>query len=217
VPFHKNQLAYFFASFEWWVKWVRGEGLTLQTKGHEPFVFCVYLLFCKIPTYQWISEKTMKFISHAFIPASNRFFRNSNRTEGVSKSFRTGRLERELQMVQLFATRCSCIAILWVSLVSSATITLCVASRQVFVVYLVIDSVQKLLDTPFEGFISFLDYVFILLLSHCVWIIGGLYSFADNIPIFTIVIRAWSIFDFDQLSLWDFGFLHLPWQLFMSV
>jgi type IV secretory pathway TrbL component len=32
--------------------------------------------------------------------------------EGVSKSFRTGRLERELQMVQLSATRCRCIAIL---------------------------------------------------------------------------------------------------------
>jgi len=33
----------------------------------------------------------------------------------VSKSFRTGRLERELQVVQLSATRCRCIAILWVS------------------------------------------------------------------------------------------------------
>jgi hypothetical protein len=32
--------------------------------------------------------------------------------EDVSKSFRTGRLEVELQMVQLFSTRCSCIAIL---------------------------------------------------------------------------------------------------------
>jgi hypothetical protein len=32
--------------------------------------------------------------------------------EGVSKSFRTGHLEREVQMVQLSATRCSCIAIL---------------------------------------------------------------------------------------------------------
>jgi hypothetical protein len=32
--------------------------------------------------------------------------------EGVSKSFQTGRLERELQMVQLSATRCSCIAVL---------------------------------------------------------------------------------------------------------
>jgi hypothetical protein len=48
--------------------------------------------------------------------------------EGVSKNFGTGRLERELQMVQLSATRCSCIAISWVSLVSFATITLCVAS-----------------------------------------------------------------------------------------
>jgi hypothetical protein len=47
--------------------------------------------------------------------------------EGVSKSFRTGRLERELQMVQLSATRCSCIAILWDSLVSFAAISLCVA------------------------------------------------------------------------------------------
>jgi hypothetical protein len=52
-------------------------------------------------------------------------------------------------MVQLSATRCSCIAILWVSLVSFATITLCVASQQVFIVmYFVIDSVRKLHDTP---------------------------------------------------------------------
>jgi hypothetical protein len=53
-------------------------------------------------------------------------------------------------MVQLSATRCSCIAILWVSLVSFAAITLCVASQQVFivVVYVVIVSVRKLLDTP---------------------------------------------------------------------
>jgi hypothetical protein len=44
----------------------------------------------------------------------------------------------------------SCIAILWVSLVSFAAIILCVASQRVFifVVYFVIDSVRKLLDTP---------------------------------------------------------------------
>jgi hypothetical protein len=41
---------------------------------------------------------------------------------GVSKRFCTS------------ATRCSCIAILWVSLVSFSTIILCVASQQVFVV-----------------------------------------------------------------------------------
>jgi hypothetical protein len=71
--------------------------------------------------------------------------------DGVSKSFRTGRLERELEMVQLSPTRCSCIAILWVSLVSFVAITLCVASQRVFnvvSVYFVIDSVRKLLDTP---------------------------------------------------------------------
>jgi hypothetical protein len=48
--------------------------------------------------------------------------------QGVSKSFRTGRLERELQMVQLSATRCSWIAVFWVSLVSFD------ASQRVFLV-----------------------------------------------------------------------------------
>jgi hypothetical protein len=69
--------------------------------------------------------------------------------EDVSKSFLTGRLERELRMVKLSASRCSCIAVLWASLVSFAAITLCVASQRVFiavVVYFVIDSVRKLLD-----------------------------------------------------------------------
>jgi hypothetical protein len=46
------------------------------------------------------------------------------------------------------ATRCSCIAILWVSLVSFATITLCVASQRVFILYFVIDSVRELLCAP---------------------------------------------------------------------
>jgi hypothetical protein len=68
--------------------------------------------------------------------------------ESVSKSFRTGLLERELQMVQLSATKCSCIVILWVSLVSSAAIILCFASQHVFIVYFVNGSVRKLLDTP---------------------------------------------------------------------
>jgi hypothetical protein len=71
--------------------------------------------------------------------------------EGVSKSFRTGCQAQDLQMVQLSATRCSCIAILLVSLVSFAPITRCVASQRVFFVvvfvYFVIDSVRKLLDT----------------------------------------------------------------------
>jgi hypothetical protein len=69
--------------------------------------------------------------------------------EGVSKSFRTGHLERELQMVELSATRRSCIGILWISLVSFAAITLCVDSQRLFivlVVYFFIDSLRKLLD-----------------------------------------------------------------------
>jgi len=55
-------------------------------------------------------------------------------------------------MVQFPATMCNCIAILCVSLVSFAAITLCIASQLVFlfapVVYFVIDPVRKLLDTP---------------------------------------------------------------------
>jgi hypothetical protein len=64
------------------------------------------------------------------------------------KVFGTGRVERELQMVHLSATICSCTAILWVSLVSFVAITLCVAfSVFIIVVYFVIDSVRKLSDT----------------------------------------------------------------------
>jgi hypothetical protein len=65
---------------------------------------------------------------------SRNSFLTDLKYEGVSESFRTGRLERELQMVQLSATTCSCIAILWVSLVSFVAITLCVASQRVFIV-----------------------------------------------------------------------------------
>jgi hypothetical protein len=69
------------------------------------------------------------------------------RTQGVSKSFRTGRLERERQMVQPSATKCSCIAILWVILVSFVAITICVARQRVSVVNFIIDWAQKLLHT----------------------------------------------------------------------
>jgi hypothetical protein len=69
--------------------------------------------------------------------------------EGVSRSFRTGHRERELQMVQLSDTRCTCIPILWISLVSFSAITLYVASQRVFIVVdFFIDSVRKLLDSP---------------------------------------------------------------------
>jgi len=70
-------------------------------------------------------------------------------TYDVSKSFRTGPLERKPQMVQLSVTRCSCIAIFWASLVSFAAIILWVASQQVFIIVdFVINSVRELLDTP---------------------------------------------------------------------
>jgi hypothetical protein len=54
----------------------------------------------------------------------------------LSKSSRTGRLERDLRMVQLSATTCSFIAILWVSLVCFASVIICVPSQRVFVVFI---------------------------------------------------------------------------------
>jgi hypothetical protein len=90
--------------------------------------------------------------------------------EGVTKRFGTGRLERELQMVQLCATWCSCITILWVSLVSFAAITLCVASERVFIslstqsgnfwIHPRICSDMSLQDTPELG-----------LLNNAAWVI----------------------------------------------
>jgi hypothetical protein len=67
--------------------------------------------------------------------------------EGVSLSFQTSRLERELQMVQLSITGCSCITILWVSLVNFASIALCVPSTSVYCCYFLIDLARKPLDT----------------------------------------------------------------------
>jgi len=80
---------------------------------------------CKILLEEMtVTQKVMKFPAYlepkGLMPCSYK---------GASKSFWNGHPEWELQMVQFSDTQCSCIAILWVSLVSSATITLCVASQ----------------------------------------------------------------------------------------
>jgi len=56
--------------------------------------------FCRITeiNYDHITVRNMKRICYTH--------------EGVSRRFQTGCLEQELQMVQLSATRCSCIAIM---------------------------------------------------------------------------------------------------------
>jgi hypothetical protein len=66
--------------------------------------------------------------------ASLRFSTGGVGVRGSIQIFRTSRVERELQMVQLSGTNCSCITILWVSLVSFTAITLCIASQWVFIV-----------------------------------------------------------------------------------
>jgi hypothetical protein len=92
---------------------------------------------------------------------------------GYGRLATTGRLERELQMVQLSATRCSCIAILWVSLVSSAAITpLCYFSTSVCSWCLFrYDSVPKLLDTP--SYICYLNSSVKNIHSN-IWLLGNI-------------------------------------------
>jgi hypothetical protein len=87
--------------------------------------------------------------------------------EGLSRSFRTGSLERELQMVQLSVTRWSCIAILWVSLVSFAAVILCVVSQRVFIIVVdfVTDSNRKLLDTSSYVYTIYHIYIYIYILD----------------------------------------------------
>jgi hypothetical protein len=85
-------------------------------------------------------------------------------------------------------TSCSYIPILWVILVSFAAINLCVASQRVFivdvVVYFVIDSVQKLLDTP-----SY--FTFTLILYYYLRIILPSGFFASEFP--TKILNAFLI------------------------
>jgi hypothetical protein len=131
---------------------VQGDMRQLCIIIHKQNVYWLNLSLClghsnSVMVTSQLSETSDRKKAVAWISEGNRY-------EGVSKSFRTGRLERELQMIQLSATRCSCISMLWVSLVSFVAIALCVASQRVFivvvvvVVYFVIDSVRKLLVTP---------------------------------------------------------------------
>jgi hypothetical protein len=115
-------------------------------------------IFDLVGTEWYVYDRIILDIAH--FPKYTRVYR---------KPFRTGLLERKLQMVQLSATRCSCIAILRVSLVSSAAVYLCVASQRLFIiVYFVIDSFRKRLNIP-----SYLIYPtfgeIALHMNHCPW------------------------------------------------
>jgi hypothetical protein len=82
-----------------------------------------------------------------------------------------------MQMVQLSAIRCSCIAILLVSIVNFAAITLWRGQQRVIPkvgVYFIIDSVRKLLNTP-----SYIIPACVLVLTHvthCVLLIQNFCS-----------------------------------------
>jgi hypothetical protein len=96
-----------------------------RRKTHNRFfVFIVCNLWNSLPGLTW----------SVLVTALNVM----NTYERVSRSFRTGLLERELQMIQLSATSCNCIAVLWISLVSFAAVTLCVASQRVLLLLLLL-------------------------------------------------------------------------------
>jgi hypothetical protein len=88
---------------------------------------------CVTVTYVQRDENTEMHCIMAICKCKQQYIKHMY--EGAIKSFQTGHLQWELQMVQLSATRCSIIAILWVSLVSFATITLCVASQWVYCLF----------------------------------------------------------------------------------
>jgi len=84
------------------------------------------LLYC---TNNHIILQCSHLLSHTYCPTI--YHCHDVMHEDVSKSFWTGHLEQELQMVQRSPTKYSCITILWASLVSFAAITLCVATQLV--------------------------------------------------------------------------------------
>jgi hypothetical protein len=111
----------------WWVSWLTNA----TTYGIKPYRHTPNAEYRKLRMHSSVNmQSSMQ--AHTWL-----FY------EGVTKSFRTGSLERKLQILHLSATRCSCITILWVSLASFAAISLYIASQRMFIVvsvYFVIES-----------------------------------------------------------------------------
>jgi hypothetical protein len=146
-----------------------------------------YASFCLHGLYKWCLYRPLYPLSGVCLAILLSAIMYVSTYEGVSKSFRTGRLVRELQMVQLFATKCSCISILWVSRVSFAIITLCVASQRVFMfvsVYFIMAQFGKLLDIPST--------------CHLQWICSCTYQYLQLF----ILLSTWSSSLFPVLFLW---------------
>jgi len=128
-----------------WMRWQRDKLPSSPLPGFEPRLSSPQPSHYTDWVTPWMRMQIVALFGLSYRRQSEHLL---SRYEGVTKSFRTGRLQPELQIAQLFATRCSCIAILWLSLVSFAAITLHVVSQSVLIVVVdfVIDSVRKLLD-----------------------------------------------------------------------
>jgi len=131
-----------------------------NTQPNTVHRLCLHRKALEVPDCPCVTEVAAEGTSNNHFPV---YLGNKNGNslqfvyESASISFRTGHLERELQMEQLCATRCSCIAILWVNLVSFAAIIPFIASQRVFIVlslYFAIDSVRRLLDISSQTFVK---------------------------------------------------------------
>jgi hypothetical protein len=141
---------------------------TLQaSKGkYSPFV-CFY--GCDFKTGITISHSKetwpnrSKFISVPNL-STTPWRRNLNLTKHCTIKFGDTRVYPKVSGLTTWSENCkwyNCIAILWVSLVSFAAITLCVAYQRVFIVvsvYFVIDQVRKHLNTPSYSYTLFLTW-----------------------------------------------------------
>jgi hypothetical protein len=124
---------------------------TADTKATQAFmlyitslsvIFITELLFTnRLLTINWLLTICVATVLQFWLQLDSLcMFSCVVKNEGVSKSFRNGRLERELQMVQLSATVCSCIAILLVSLVSFAAITFVLLLNECFLLLISLSS-----------------------------------------------------------------------------
>jgi len=93
----------------------RGPDRTLAYGGGTVYIICFFNLILNgqqlSPESWWRLPKSTSSEAPKSSYLLSEFIR-VYRYEGVTISFRNGRLDRELQIVQLSATRCSCIAIL---------------------------------------------------------------------------------------------------------
>jgi len=143
------------------IVFIRARHWTQSTISHPISLRPILISYFHLRLGPQTVSKIFSNVSFVIIPSS--FIRLY---EGVPKSFRTGRLERELQMIQLSVTRCS----LYSYFVSQSSEfcrhnPLCRLSTSFYCCRRIFrcDSVRKLLDKP--SYVTFETVASLLILS----------------------------------------------------